>query len=318
MSLPLDLIIEALIFCIIVGMTIAVAREVERSLEQRRRLGEGNFAGVPSATPLLQGRGLDNRLYQWVESSTSISDSAGRQKLRAELSLAGFDSLAAPVLYVITRFLLAIGLPLAFLLIRILSSEPIAGLGFIFGTLILCGLGFIAPSAFVSSRARARRTDLEIEFPDALDLMVVCVEAGLSLDATFVRVGEEVRESHPRIAREFARVSEELRAGRSRADALRAMADRADAPGIRSFVALVIQTESLGASVAQTLRTYSAEMRETRFLRAEERAMRIPVLMTVPLVTCILPVIVGALLLPAIIDVVRTLIPALTAHHGGG
>ncbi len=318
MSLPLDLIIEALIFCTIVAVTIAVAREVERSLEQRRRLGERDFASAPSATPLLRGRGLDNRFYQWVESSTSISDNAERQKLRIELSLAGFDNPAAPVLYVITRFLLAIGLPLAFLLIRILSSQPIGGTGFIFGILLLCGLGFIAPSAFVSNRARARRTDLEIEFPDALDLMVVCVEAGLSLDATFVRVGEEVRESHPRIAQEFARVSDELRAGRSRADALRAMADRADAPGIRSFVALVIQTESLGASVAQTLRTYSAEMRETRFLRAEERAMRIPVLMTVPLVTCILPVIVGALMLPAIIDVIRTLIPALTAHHGGG
>lgn len=318
MSLPLDLIIEALIFCTIVAVTFVVSREVERSLEQRRRLGEQNFVGTPSAAPLLQGRGLDNRFYQWVESSSSISDSAERHKLRTELSLAGFDSPAAPALYVITRFLLAIGLPLGFILIRILSSQPIGGMGFIFGILLLCGLGFIGPSAFVSNRARARRTDLEIEFPDALDLMVVCVEAGLSLDATFVRVGEEVRESHPRIAKEFGRVSDELRAGRSRADALRAMADRADVPGIRSFVALVIQTETLGASIAQTLRTYSTEMRETRFLRAEERAMRIPVLMTVPLVTCILPVIVGALLLPAIIDVIRTLLPALTGHNGGG
>ncbi len=318
MSLPLELIIEALIFCTIVAVTITVARELERGLEQRRRLGEGKFSSTRSTTPLLQGRGLDNQFYQWVESSTSISDSAERQRLRTDLSLAGFDSPAAPVLYVITRFLLAIGLPLVFILIRILSSQPVGGMGFIFGTLLLCGLGFIAPSAFIRNRARARRTDLEIEFPDALDLMVVCVEAGLSLDAAFVRVGEEIGESRPRIAREFARVSDELRAGRSRADALRSMAERADTSGIRSFVTLVIQTESLGASIAQTLRTYSAEMRETRFLRAEERAMRIPVLMTVPLVVCILPVIVGALMLPAVIDVIRTLIPALTAHHGGG
>jgi tight adherence protein C len=145
--------------------------------------------------------------------------------------------------------------------------------------------------------------------------MVVCVEAGLSLDAAFIRVGQEVKESHPRIAEEFDRVSEQLRAGRGRAEALRAMADRTGVPAVRSFVALLIQTETLGASIAQTLRTFSNEMRETRFIKAEEKAMRIPVLMTLPLVCCILPVIVTALLLPAIIDVMRTLMPALT--HGG-
>jgi tight adherence protein C len=318
MPLPLDLIIEALIFCTIVAVTVAVTREVERALVQRRRLADGGFLKAASTGSLLQKTKPYNRFFQWVQSSTSISDSAERQKLRGELFLAGFDSPAAPIWYVIIRFLLAIGMPLVFLLSRLLLSKSVGGLGFIFGNLFLCGIGFLGPSIFVSRRAAARRTDLEIEFPDALDLMVVCVEAGLSLDATFVRVGEEVRESHPRIAREFMRISEELRAGRSRAEALRAMAERAGVPGIRSFVALVIQTDALGASIAQSLRTYSAEMRETRFLRAEERAMRIPVLMTIPLVACILPVIVGALLLPAIIDVMRNLLPVLTAHHGGG
>lgn len=318
MSLPLDLIIEILIFCTIVAVTMAVAREVERALVQRRRLSSGDSVMATSGASLLQKRMPHNRFFQWVQSSTSISDTAERQKLRGELFLAGFDSPAAPVWYVLIRFVLAIGLPLAFLLTRLLLSKPVSGFGFIFWSLLLCGIGFLAPAALVSRRASARRTDLEIEFPDALDLMVVCVEAGLSLDSTFVRVGEEVRESHPRISREFMRISEELRAGRSRAEALRSMADRADVPGIRSFVALVIQTDALGASIAQSLRIYSTEMRETRFLRAEERAMRIPVLMTIPLVACILPVIVGALLLPAIIDVMRNLMPILTAHHGGG
>jgi len=109
-------------------------------------------------------------------------------------------------------------------------------------------------------------------------------------------------------------MSDELRAGRSRADALRNLADRADVDAVKSFVALLIQTDSLGTSVGQTLKTYAAEMREHRFLRAEEKAMRIPVLMTIPLVACILPVIVTALLLPPIIDVIRTLVPALKGH----
>ena len=311
----LDLIVEALVFCTIVAATWIFGKEVEQAIQRRRRLGEQQIGAAASVKPLVQGRGLTNPFFQWVQSSTSISEATERKRLRDELALAGFVAPAAPVWYVIVRFLLAIGLPLAFLLSRILMSKPLGGSGFLFGVLALCGLGFLAPSAFVSRRARMRRMDLEIEFPDALDLMVVCVEAGLSLDSAFIRVGEEIRESHPRIATEFARLAEELRAGRSRAEALRAMADRCDVSGIRSFVALVIQTDALGASIAQTLRTYSAEMRQTRFLKAEERAMRIPVLMTVPLVACILPVIVGALLLPAVIDVMRHVMPALTHHH---
>ena len=144
--------------------------------------------------------------------------------------------------------------------------------------------------------------------------MVVCVEAGLGLEAAFVRVAAEVKESHPRIAEEFGRLSDELSAGRGRAEALRALADRLNVDSIRSFVALLIQTDLLGVSIGQSLRTYSAEMRESRFMKAEEKAMRIPVLMTLPIVACFMPVIIVALLLPPAIDVVRTLIPALSAN----
>jgi tight adherence protein C len=232
------------------------------------------------------------------------------------LSLAGFDFPTAPIWYTIIRFLGAIGLPLLFLILNpLIMTKPATGMGLVFFALTLCGAGLVLPGAIVSRIAGVRRNEIEREFPDALDLMVVCIEAGLSLDASFIRVGGEVRESHPRIAIEFARVSEELRAGKSRSEALRGMADRTEVLGIKSFVSLVIQTESLGASITQALRTYSVEMRETRYLKAEEKAMRIPVLISVPVVTCILPVIVGSLMLPAIIDVVRTIIPALAGHH---
>jgi tight adherence protein C len=313
MAVHLDLFVEVLIFCMIAAITWGLAREFERAGEQRRRLGEQRPLGISSATPLMQGRDLQNRFFKWVQASTSISETGQREKLRAELSLAGFDSPSAPVWYVIIRFILAIGLPLLFLLSRILMSKQMGGLSFLFGISMCCSIGFIGPSFFVRHRASARRLELEIEFPDALDLMVVCVEAGLGLDAAFIRVGEEIRQSHPRISKEFGRLAEELRAGRNRAEALRSMADRCDVPGIRSFVALIIQTDILGASIAQTLRTYSAEMRQTRFLKAEEKAMRIPVLLTIPLVCCILPVIIGSLMLPAVIDVIRILGPALNA-----
>jgi tight adherence protein C len=320
MTFPLEWSVEILIFLIVATVTFAISQELQRVVQQRRRLGEQSLAREQTVSPLLQKRGSANPFFQWVQKSTSISDSAERDKLGRELYAAGFDSPSAPVWFIITRFVLAIGLPLLFLLSRSLFALKISSAGMIFWSMVLCAAGLLLPRSLLDRRIRARRQQLEFEFPDALDLMVVCVEAGLSLEAAFVRVGQEVSHSHPRIGREFARVSDELRAGRGRADTLRDLGNRTDVDGVKSFAALVIQTEALGTSIAQTLRTYSAEMRETRYLKAEERAMRIPVMMTVPLVACILPVIVAAVLLPAIIDIIRVLLPSLTsvgAHHGG-
>jgi len=315
MTSTLIVIVELLIFTAVAMVTVGVMREIERHMEQRRRLGGEGAAGTAAASSLMAKRASDTAFFRWVQTSTSISDTKERSRLRQALVLAGFENPNAVVWYVVCRFGLAILLPGVFILVQFLSAKPATGLGIVIWPLVLCGVGLYAPSRILSALASSRQTNLEIEFPDALDLMVVCVEAGLSLDASFVRVGQEMAESHPGISGEMERVTEQLRAGRARPDALRAMADRTGVNAIRSFVALLIQTEMLGAGIAQTLRTFSTEMRETRFIKAEEKAMRIPVLMTIPLVACILPVIVTALLLPAMIDVTQTLMPALTGQH---
>jgi tight adherence protein C len=313
MSPALTSLFEAAMFICAAALFFFVLLLVDRRLSQSRRLGTQTAASDPR-TSVLQARSRPNAVLEWIQESTSISAPEERQRLRRELSLAGFDSPLAPIWYVIARFGLAIGLPILFLLYEYLSSKSASPIFLIFWAMVLCVGGLLLPGAYVERAAARRRTELEFEFPDAIDLMVVCVEAGLSLDAALVRVGQEVHETHPRISRELERTTEEIRAGRSRSDALRAMADRCDVPGIKSFVALVIQTEQLGSSITQTLRTYSNELRETRYIKAEEKALRIPVLMTVPLVACILPVIVTALLLPPIIDMIRVLFPALTGH----
>ena len=313
MILPVDVAIEVLTFGAVVAVTVEALRSAEGVLTVRRRLGTEQ-TDHPTVS-LLKGEDVRNPVLKWVQSSTSLKDVTDRQKLRKDLSLAGFDHASAPVWYVITRFALAVGLPLLFMASQNLVAKPQTGFGLVLWSMLLCAVGLVAPRIFVIIRGNDRRAQIEHEFPDALDLMVVCVEAGLGVESAFVRVGEEVRESHPNIAKEFERVSEQLRAGSSRVDALRAMADRTNVAALRSFVALVIQSESLGSSIAQTLRIYSTEMREHRLLKAEEKAMRIPVLMTVPLVVCILPVIITALLLPAIIDVMRNLLPALAGQH---
>ncbi|HTX50476.1 MAG TPA: type II secretion system F family protein [Caulobacteraceae bacterium] len=310
-----EILIEVFTFAFVVVFTYAAVRGVDVFMTVRRRLGSNVAQSQAPTGSLIRDQNVKNPFLRWVQSSSSLSEEKDRTKLRRDLSMAGFDHPAAPVWYIIVRFAVAVGLPIAFLLCQPLLPSPMTGLPLILGALLLCAIGLILPRAVVDNRAGARREQLEIEFPDALDLMVVCVEAGLGLEAAFVRVGEDVQRSHPRIAEAFNRVSQEFRAGRSRADALRAMADRNDVDTLKSFVALLVQTETLGASIGQTLRTYAGEMREHRFLRAEEKAMRIPVLLTLPLVACILPVIVTALLLPPILDVSRTLVPALAGHH---
>jgi tight adherence protein C len=317
MDAILQIAILLAVFTAVVALTVMGMRRLESIINVQRRLTEGaaRTRGVKSASSVVIEKNVRNPILAWVQASTSINNEKDRGALTLALRRAGFDSPSAAVWFVIARFSLAIGLPLLFLFSQSLSGEPMTGLQLSAAAMALCATGFIAPQAIVDRMGGRRKVELEHEFPDSLDLMVVCVEAGLGLEASFVRVASEVTESHPRISHEFGMISDELRAGRTRAEALRNLGERTDVPALRSFSALLIQTDALGTSIAQTLRTYSQEMREHRFLAAEEKAMRIPVLMTIPLVACILPVVVSALLLPPMIDLARDFGPALS---GGG
>jgi tight adherence protein C len=312
MSLVVVLIVDVFVFAFVALCVVAVERQVTAGLTiQRRVRGETVSDTRPGAAKLVRTQGIRNPFLAWVQAS-SLNDPKERQKLSRDLIQAGFYSTSAQAWYVVIRFGLALGLPAAFLFDQQFVEHPVTGLRLIIYPLVLAAVGLIIPRAFIDNRANARRSELENEFPDALDLLVVCVEAGLGLEAAFVRVGEDTAESHKRISEEFRQVSQELRAGRSRGEALNAMADRTQVDIVKSFVALLIQTDALGVSIAQSLRTYSQEMRNHRMIRAEEKAMRIPVLLTIPLVACILPVIVGAVLLPPVISAMRDYVPALT------
>ena len=209
------------------------------------------------------------------------------------------------------RLTLVIGFPLLFFgIVGATGSAP--SIFKIYGVVVVAAMaGLYLPSLLLRVMADRRQRDIINGFPDALDLMLVCVEAGLGMDSAFARVGMEMTESHPKLAEQFGAVVLELRAGRSHEDALRRMADRAGADEIRAFATLLIQSSKLGSSIAQTLRVYASEMREKRRLRAEEKAHRLPVLLSVPLVGCMLPVMIGVLMLPAAIRIIRTMVPAL-------
>ena len=226
----------------------------------------------------------------------------------------GYRSPQAPRIYTLVRLMMVVGLPALWLAyLWVTGSRP--GLFSLYlQAMVAAVAGLYLPALFVRAKADRRQQEIINGFPDALDLMLVCVEAGLGLEAAFARVGQEIATTHPLIAEQLGTVVLELRAGRSREDALRRMADRAEADEIRAFATLLIQSSKLGSSIAQTLRIYASEMRDKRQLRAEEKAHRLPVLLSVPLVACMLPVMIGVLMLPAVIRVMRQLVPAL----GGG
>jgi tight adherence protein C len=163
-------------------------------------------------------------------------------------------------------------------------------------------IGLYLPNFMINSRAGSRRQEILNGFPDTLDLMLVCVEAGLGIDAAFSRVGTEIVASHPLLAHLFANVALELRAGKSREMALRTLARRTAIPEISAFTTLVIQSDKLGASIAMALKVYAGEMREARRMRAEEKAHRIPVLLSIPLVVFLLPCMISVLALPPVIN----------------
>lgn len=313
----LDTVILTFTFCAMATLTLLVIQSLGQTLVVYRRLGlsQRQSGKKVSNSPLLKTDKINNRFLAWVQSARPQREHGEDSKLRQDLAMAGFDHPTAALWYVISRFVLAVSLPLFLIAAQAFVDTPKGGLGTIVLPLALCGVGLIIPRAFLDRRIQSRRDQIEREFPDTLDLLVICVEAGLGLESAFVRVAREVRETHPSVSALMTRMTDELSAGRSRPDALRAMARRANVDSIKSFVALLIQTDTLGVSIGQSLRTYSTEMRETRFLKAEEKAMRIPVLMTLPVVGCFMPVIIVALLLPPVIDMVRNLGPALDAPN---
>jgi tight adherence protein C len=313
----LRLALLVLLFALVVATAYFTTQGVNARQITRRRLIEGGPAeGSGAAMGSLRNEQVESTWLKLVNSieqrGLSLADTKD-VKLKQQLISAGFTASYAPRIYTLIRLALVIGLPV-FVLFAFAISDSSPSIFRLYLTLVIAAaLGLYIPNLFIRAKADRRQTEIVNGFPDALDLMLVCVEAGLGLEAAFSRVGMEMTTSHPLLAEQYGVVVLELRAGRSQEDAMRRMADRAGVDDIRAFATLLVQSTKLGTSISQTLRTYAAEMREKRRMRAEEKAHRLPVLLSIPLVACMLPTMIGVLMLPAMIRVIRTVMPAL---HG--
>jgi tight adherence protein C len=173
----------------------------------------------------------------------------------------------------------------------------------------ITALGFLLPRFILKRMIRDRQNRIRLGLPDALDLTVICVEAGLALDQALMRVGQDLHHAHPDLSDEFHLVNLEMRAGKPRAEALRNLVDRTGVDDIRSLVGTLIQTDRFGTSVAQALRVHSDSLRTERRQRAEEQAAKTTIKMVPPLVIFVLPSIIFVTIGPAVIELVRQLGP---------
>ncbi len=167
--------------------------------------------------------------------------------------------------------------------------------------------GYMLPKYWVTRRLEARKEEIINGFPDALDMMLVCVEAGQSLDQAIIRVATEIRAGFPALADEFEIVSQEMKAGKDRVQVLRDMSERAGVMDVSSFVTVLIQSATFGTSIAEALRVFSAEMRDKRVMRAEEKANTLPTKMTLATMMLTVPPLLIILLGPSIYNIAQTL-----------
>ncbi len=224
-----------------------------------------------------------------------------------EFIRAGIRSGSALPVFWGTKCILALSFAAVFLSMKPFLFQNLTGLKSLVISLVVALIGYYLPDFWLRLKISERMRRIQNGLPDALDLMVVCVEAGMSLDAATHRVAEEIRLQHKELSEELGLTNLEIRAGKLRRDALRNLALRTNLEDVNSLASLLIQTDQLGTSIAQALRIYSESFRIYRMQKAEELAAKLPVKLIIPLGLCILPCILIVVVGPAVIQLIRAL-----------
>jgi tight adherence protein C len=280
-----------------------------RSQAITQRLDDLQVAGGQSRSILQRRRRAEQteKLKSVVQAfGESIQERSGTPSaVRMRLIQAGYPSASAVPLYLGTRVLLPAGLGVGSLLLL-----PILGLSaikVILGVVYFTGLGYVLPTLIVGMRIRRRQKEMQRALPDALDMLVVSVEAGLGLNQALVRVADEIFRLSPVLSEQMTLVNLEIRAGTAREEALRNLADRTGLADIASLTGMLIQTDRFGTSVAQALRIHADTMRTKRRQRAEEAAAKTTIKLIFPLVFCVFPALFVVILGPAVIQILKAL-----------
>jgi len=228
-------------------------------------------------------------------------------EVRKRLALAGYKDRSAVRVYYLMRAALGLGfLFFGVMTMIILPEDPNMGTGIMIS--VVCGMfGFFGPAYWVTRQIETRREAIQNSFPDAMDMLLVCIEGGQSLEQAMQRVGEEMSTSKDPLAEELQVVSHQFRVGKDRVSVLRDFASRCNVNDISAFVTVLIQSTAFGTSISQALRVYASEMRDKRLLRAEEKANKLPTKLTLGTMMFTVPPLILILIGPSVIQIIRTI-----------
>jgi tight adherence protein C len=288
-------------FASIAGITFSVGRMITGRNRLQRRLPAALALTSPDAMGALVGE-------PFKEDRFGLGQKLGRE-LRLKLVRAGYFGPGAVRFYVLARVCAVIAVPLAVLLCGAFLLRGLSTLSFMLIAAVSVGIGALGPDACLSRRQSAQLAEYRLNFPDLLDLLTVCVTAGLTVEASFERVRDRLGKRSPALGHNIQLMGAEMRAGRSSVDALGAFADRLGLDEAASFVAVLRHSVELGGDVATTLREFSEDMRAKRMLQAEKNANELPVKMVIPLALGIFPVILMICLLPVVLKLLRLMAP---------
>jgi len=297
----------AAIFLFLLGafFVIRARREHQDFLKRIEKAGEGeNF----TENGLQTQQSLRGPIFRFMEKIGGVLKPKKEDEisnLRQLFLKAGLRNQNAPTVFFGAKALLAILFVIVAFLIKVSVPKPMTPLNFTILLMVAALLGLYLPNIWLKLRTIGRLEKIQLGLPDALDLMVVCVEAGTGLDAAVARVGEEMKISNKTLSDEFRLLSLELRAGKTRRDALKNLALRTGLEDVSNLVTLLIQTEKFGTSIAQALRVHADFMRTKRFQKAEEIAAKMPLKLIPFIVLFIFPAFLLVAAGPAILAIVR-------------
>ena len=280
---------------------MAFAR-VRGSVKRRtsRLMGDGERTAKPARSLRYSSLKAMAQLLEYTTKHYAGTNDDNMKVLRRRLIQAGIYDSRGVAYFFIARTALAIGLAMVlFLFIPIFVSNS----GSFFWLLVIVGgiAGYVGPSMYIDRRIAARKVEHRSGFPDFMDLLVVCADSGLPMEASFERIGRELGDSYPSLTANIHMTNLEIRAGRPLKDALERFADRLALEEARSFATLINQSIDLGSSITDALRVYSDDMRHKRLSRAEEKAYALPAKLSVPMMVCIFPVLFVVILLPVFV-----------------
>jgi tight adherence protein C len=280
---------------------MAFAR-VRKSIKRRaaRITEEGGRAGNPRRSLRYSSLKAATQLIEYTTKHYAGTDNENMKVLRQRLIQAGIYDPRGVAFFFLARTALAVGLAGAlFLILPMVSTYS----GSFFWLMVVTGAiaGYIGPRVYVDKRISNRRIQHRLGFPDFMDLLVICADSGLSMEASLERVGRELGDGYPSLTANIHMTNLEIRAGRNLKDALERLADRLALDEARAFATLINQSIDLGSSITDALRVYSDDMRHQRLSLAEEKAYALPAKLAIPMMVCIFPVLFIVILLPVFV-----------------